>query len=255
MAVFLKALPQTPGRGADRAGRGQCAGVAERGAKLYEQHCAQCHGEQGEGVRGRLSAAGRQPRRDHAGDRQPGAGRAERRLSAGHAPATRGPSACRPYATRAQRRRRGRGAQPHPRVLGQPRRAGERAGGEPATRRLAACASGSVQNRGHGTSTRRPARRRCPARSGWGPCPGASRPGAPSRRRRGARGLALVVCLTPRSELAELSPDYHAARGARPAAVPLDAPADAQFRRAGRPGRLPARRAADRAGAARRATP
>ena len=28
------------------------ASVASRGAKLYEQHCAQCHGERGEGVAG-----------------------------------------------------------------------------------------------------------------------------------------------------------------------------------------------------------
>ena len=51
MAVFLKALPQTapataPGAVAVDAGK------AQRGAKLYEQHCAQCHGEQGQGVAG-----------------------------------------------------------------------------------------------------------------------------------------------------------------------------------------------------------
>lgn len=52
MAVYLKSLPPTP---ADtnplevpRAG----AAVLENGGKLYEQHCAACHGEKGEGVRG-----------------------------------------------------------------------------------------------------------------------------------------------------------------------------------------------------------
>lgn len=53
MAVFLKALPQTPREPtqaqavAATAPRGR---NAERGAKLYEQHCVQCHGEQGQGV-------------------------------------------------------------------------------------------------------------------------------------------------------------------------------------------------------------
>lgn len=51
MAVFLKALPPTaeapspPGATADAA-------PARAGAKLYEQHCVQCHGEQGRGVPG-----------------------------------------------------------------------------------------------------------------------------------------------------------------------------------------------------------
>ena len=51
IAVFLKALPQTPAT----ARIGSAAvnpRVAERGAKLYEQHCVQCHGGQGQGVPG-----------------------------------------------------------------------------------------------------------------------------------------------------------------------------------------------------------
>jgi len=50
MAVFLRALPQAadvasvPARPVDAA-------VAERGARLYRQHCVECHGERGEGVR------------------------------------------------------------------------------------------------------------------------------------------------------------------------------------------------------------
>lgn len=50
MATYLKALPQTPPepvRAASTAPR-----TAERGAKLYDQHCAQCHGMQGQGVAG-----------------------------------------------------------------------------------------------------------------------------------------------------------------------------------------------------------
>jgi len=56
MATFLKALPVTqlappradvaPASGASRA----------RGAKLYDNHCAQCHGDRGEGVRGAYPA-------------------------------------------------------------------------------------------------------------------------------------------------------------------------------------------------------
>jgi mono/diheme cytochrome c family protein len=47
MAVFLKALGAPPPVSAQVP-----AQVAERGARLYDKHCAQCHGEQGEGVRG-----------------------------------------------------------------------------------------------------------------------------------------------------------------------------------------------------------
>ena len=55
MAVFLKALPQTaaPARPQQVA---VGSGVALRGAKLYEQHCAQCHGDQGQGVAGAYPA-------------------------------------------------------------------------------------------------------------------------------------------------------------------------------------------------------
>jgi mono/diheme cytochrome c family protein len=51
MAVFLKALPQSREQAAPQ-GPAMSTGMAERGAKLYAQHCAQCHGERGEGVAG-----------------------------------------------------------------------------------------------------------------------------------------------------------------------------------------------------------
>ncbi|MDB5895700.1 MAG: alcohol dehydrogenase [Rhodoferax sp.] len=48
MATYLKALPQTtepaPPAATDRR-------AAERGSQLYGRHCAQCHGDQGQGVR------------------------------------------------------------------------------------------------------------------------------------------------------------------------------------------------------------
>ncbi|MRD47806.1 cytochrome c [Caenimonas koreensis] len=48
MAVYLKALPQHALQpGAQRAMSGD---MARRGARLYEQHCVQCHGAQGQGV-------------------------------------------------------------------------------------------------------------------------------------------------------------------------------------------------------------
>ena len=55
MAVFLKALPQTapPARPEPVA---VDTATAQRGAKLYEQHCAQCHGDQGQGVAGAYPA-------------------------------------------------------------------------------------------------------------------------------------------------------------------------------------------------------
>lgn len=52
MAVFLKALPQTTAEDKARSGPVLNARMAERGAKLYDQHCAQCHGDKGEGVPG-----------------------------------------------------------------------------------------------------------------------------------------------------------------------------------------------------------
>jgi len=51
MAVFLRSLPQGD---APRASRTipVAAEVAQRGARIYTEHCAQCHGRQGEGVAG-----------------------------------------------------------------------------------------------------------------------------------------------------------------------------------------------------------
>lgn len=51
MAVFLKELPPAPAQPAVTAAP-MTPAVAERGARLYSRHCAQCHGEQGEGVPG-----------------------------------------------------------------------------------------------------------------------------------------------------------------------------------------------------------
>ena len=53
-ATYLKALPVTPGLG----GRAEIAAPQPggRGARLYAQHCAQCHGDQGEGAPGAYPA-------------------------------------------------------------------------------------------------------------------------------------------------------------------------------------------------------
>ena len=54
MAVFLKALPpQTP---APRAAQTPEAAQFTSGKKIYDENCAQCHGEQGEGARGAYPA-------------------------------------------------------------------------------------------------------------------------------------------------------------------------------------------------------
>ncbi len=55
MAVFLKALPQTTPQPPPARITVNTA-VAERGTKLYEQHCAQCHGDRGQGVAGAYPA-------------------------------------------------------------------------------------------------------------------------------------------------------------------------------------------------------
>ncbi len=59
VAVFLKALPQNPATATPAtspalrpATTATVSGPARPGAKLYERHCAQCHGEQGQGVPG-----------------------------------------------------------------------------------------------------------------------------------------------------------------------------------------------------------
>ena len=50
MAVFLKALPQHDAAPPQR--NAPDAALSERGTKLYAQHCAQCHGDRGEGAPG-----------------------------------------------------------------------------------------------------------------------------------------------------------------------------------------------------------
>jgi mono/diheme cytochrome c family protein len=52
MATYLKALPgASPAPQASAAPRtGSAAANPEKSAKLYEQHCAQCHGDKGQGV-------------------------------------------------------------------------------------------------------------------------------------------------------------------------------------------------------------
>lgn len=54
MTVFLKSLPATPQapRAAQAAPTEMSGAVPGIGAKLYETHCAQCHGDRGEGVGG-----------------------------------------------------------------------------------------------------------------------------------------------------------------------------------------------------------
>jgi mono/diheme cytochrome c family protein len=63
MATFLKALPTSPSAAAPAAAPSRAADQQARertlreGAGLYRQHCAQCHGERGEGQRTAAGAA------------------------------------------------------------------------------------------------------------------------------------------------------------------------------------------------------
>ena len=53
MAQYLKALPRSPTPAPDTQARPAVPPAQARlGAELYQQHCAQCHGEKGEGVPG-----------------------------------------------------------------------------------------------------------------------------------------------------------------------------------------------------------
>ena len=45
MAVYLKALPVTASTSQSKE-----SGTTQRGSQLYEKHCAQCHGDSGQGV-------------------------------------------------------------------------------------------------------------------------------------------------------------------------------------------------------------
>ena len=83
IAVFLQALPPAPPRRREAV---PPAAPAPRGARLYEQHCARCHGAQGEGVPGLYAAL--------AGNRavtlDPPANAVQVVLAGGFAPATAG---------------------------------------------------------------------------------------------------------------------------------------------------------------------
>jgi mono/diheme cytochrome c family protein len=56
MAVFLKSVPQTPVAAPAEPAPVLSQAVAERGAKIYGDRCASCHGEKGEGVAGAYPA-------------------------------------------------------------------------------------------------------------------------------------------------------------------------------------------------------
>jgi mono/diheme cytochrome c family protein len=56
MAIYLKSLPPMPGDDNPLEIPRPPAGVTDRGGKLYAQHCAACHGEEGQGVRGAYPA-------------------------------------------------------------------------------------------------------------------------------------------------------------------------------------------------------
>jgi mono/diheme cytochrome c family protein len=55
IAVFLKALPEQTAHSAKESASSDQA-PNERGGKIYEEHCAQCHGDSGEGSPGRYPA-------------------------------------------------------------------------------------------------------------------------------------------------------------------------------------------------------
>lgn len=52
MAVFLQALPVQPSAAADASSASAPNTQRDLGARLYDRHCADCHGKQGEGVPG-----------------------------------------------------------------------------------------------------------------------------------------------------------------------------------------------------------
>lgn len=51
MAVYLKSLPPQPGDADPREVQRAPAVMLDRGGKIYEDHCAACHGDRGQGIR------------------------------------------------------------------------------------------------------------------------------------------------------------------------------------------------------------
>ncbi|UCV00917.1 c-type cytochrome [Acidovorax radicis] len=56
MAIYLQALPQQPGAAAPATQPAPLASAMARGGKVYEQQCAQCHGDKGLGEAGAFPA-------------------------------------------------------------------------------------------------------------------------------------------------------------------------------------------------------
>jgi mono/diheme cytochrome c family protein len=99
MAVYLKSLPQKAADSDPRELPRAPASVIEHGSKLYGEHCAACHGDEGQGVRGAYPPL--------AGNRAVTLARTENLvqivLRGGFPPATRGnprPFGMPPFATR-----------------------------------------------------------------------------------------------------------------------------------------------------------
>jgi mono/diheme cytochrome c family protein len=62
MAMFLRSLPPAPTQDtAPPRGEATTAARLTSGAKLYDKHCAACHGEQGEGVKGAYPSLAHNP--------------------------------------------------------------------------------------------------------------------------------------------------------------------------------------------------
>lgn len=98
IASYLQALPQAPAPSRPAESQPVGSRIAERGSRLYADHCAQCHGEQGRGVDGAYPAlAGNRAVTLHAS-----ANLVQTVLGGGFAPATAGnprPFGMPPYAT------------------------------------------------------------------------------------------------------------------------------------------------------------
>ena len=56
IAVYLKSLPPAPGDSDPREVQRAPTSVLDRGGRIYEQHCASCHGDRGQGVPGAYPA-------------------------------------------------------------------------------------------------------------------------------------------------------------------------------------------------------
>ncbi len=205
MAVYLKSLPPTSTDTDPREVLVASAPLLDRGRKLYDQHCADCHGDQGQGVPGAYPAL--------AGNRAVTLPSTENLvqvvLHGGFPPATRGnprPFGMPPFATTLS-------DADVAAVITYLRAAWNNKAAPVSELTVGQQRSSTREWSDNAGMTLRPVvlPAEVPGRLWLGAMPGRFDSWSIFEEEAARTGLGLVVCLAPRAELVELSPQYHAA--------------------------------------------